>query len=377
MSTRPRLARLATDELARERVDVSDSPPDRAAEIAAIGDAIVRAHARRVWRKWAFAVTTAAAAAVLVLLATAVARRPLALDIAQAPRASSFARAHGAGALARDGRERRLHEGEEVLAGDRVVARGGDVSVTLSTGTEIEVEDGGDVELVEATALQLFSLRAGVLRAHVAKLLPGQRFLVRTPDAEIEVRGTVFTLRWAAESSCGSRTRLVVTEGMVAVRAHGAEDLVPAGRTWPACERAPAADAAESQRERAIPTAVSPPSSASPGSAELPARGAAAARTARTNNDIGSTALAAENAIFAEAVAARRQGDLRAAIAAYERLLSLHAASPLAEDASAERMRLLVGLDDARAREAAAAYLARYPNGFAHDEAREILAKRR
>jgi ferric-dicitrate binding protein FerR (iron transport regulator) len=360
MNTRPRLARLATDALARERVGASDGAPDRPAEIDAVGDAIVRAHTRRLRRRWILGVATAVAAAAVLVLATAVARRMPAREKAALLETTPFARAHGIGSLTRAGEERPLREGEPILAGDRVAAREGEASVTLATGTELEIEAGAEMDFVEQTSSQVYALRTGVLRARVAKLQAGQRFLVRTADAEIEVRGTAFSVRWAAESVCGTRTRLVVTEGTVAVRAHGAEDLVPAGHAWPACET----PAPEPQRERPAPTAVS-------------SRGAVVTVPAPNGNSSGSTALAAENALFGEAVAARRRGDSRAAVAAYEQLLRLHATSPLAEDASAERMRLLAGLGDSRALEAASSYLARFPNGFARDEAREILAKRR
>jgi hypothetical protein len=353
---------LATNALARERVPVSNHA-DRTVEVDVVGDAIVRSHARRARRKWIVGATTAAAAAAALFLVMTLARRAPMPDKGALLGVAPVARAHGIGSLTRAGLEWPFHEGEPVLAGDRLVAREGDTSVTLATGTELEIEAGAEVDFVEQTSSQVYVLRAGVLRAHVAKLTAGQRFLVRTPDAEIEVRGTAFSVRWAAESACGTRTRLVVTEGTVAVRAHGEADLVPAGHAWPTCDAQPA------------PPVVSAPAKPSPGVAEPP-RGAVAAGQARAPSDPGATALAAENALFAEAVAARRRGDPRAAISAYEQLLKLHATSPLAQDASAERMRLLASLGDARASEAASAYLARYPNGFARDEAREILAKR-
>src|SRR5262249_49437272 len=78
--------------------------------------------------------------------------------------------------------------------------------------------------------------------ASVTKLQPGHRFVVATPDAEVEVKGTRFELVVDGEASrCepGIRTRLTVQEGVVAVRHGGSEVRVAAGSLWPACPPAP------------------------------------------------------------------------------------------------------------------------------------------
>jgi len=69
-------------------------------------------------------------------------------------------------------------------------------------------------------------LRLLTLEAAVAKLKPGERFVVATPDAEVEVKGTRFELVVDGETSrCEPvlRTRLTVQEGVVAVRHEGRE----------------------------------------------------------------------------------------------------------------------------------------------------------
>jgi TolA-binding protein len=84
--------------------------------------------------------------------------------------------------------------------------------------------------------------------------------------------------------------------------------------------------------------------------------------------------LAAQNDQFAEAMSVKRRGDPVAAIAAFDRFLAMHPTSHLAENAAAERMKLLVPIDRAAARAAARQYVQKYPSGFACDDARAILA---
>jgi TolA-binding protein len=79
--------------------------------------------------------------------------------------------------------------------------------------------------------------------------------------------------------------------------------------------------------------------------------------------------------LYSEAVAARRAGRSSDALTAYERLLSRYPNGPLAESASAGRLRLLAKLDTARARSEARAYLSRYPRGMARAEAEALLGE--
>ncbi|HYP87641.1 MAG TPA: hypothetical protein VEQ59_05800, partial [Polyangiaceae bacterium] len=77
--------------------------------------------------------------------------------------------------------------------------------------------------------------------------------------------------------------------------------------------------------------------------------------------------------LFAEGVARARQGDASGALRAYQDLLNRFPASPLAENAMVERMRLQTSTPDG-AKEAKR-YLARYPRGFAVGEAQKLLAE--
>jgi outer membrane protein assembly factor BamD (BamD/ComL family) len=84
--------------------------------------------------------------------------------------------------------------------------------------------------------------------------------------------------------------------------------------------------------------------------------------------------LADENNLFAQALAAKRRGDLRGALAAFERFVARFPDAALAESAYVERMRLLRVLAMPRAVAAAREYTTIYPGGFARSEAEAIVA---
>lgn len=262
-----------------------------------------------------------------------------------------------------------LDTGSFVAAGDHIVsASDGRAGVSLPTGTHLLVESNSDLALTSMDAQQTFKLVAGSMRADVAKLRGNERFIVRTSDAEIEVRGTSFRVeRVPSDPSCagGNTTRVQVLEGVVAVRANGRETLVAASDTWPHCGGGNAPTAADP----AAATAVKPiaPSVLAPASATPP-------KTVATSTSTPSE-LAEQNDMFSTAVASKRAGDARGAVAGFERLLAKYPNCALAEQASVERMKLLATFDPPRATAAAKAYLTRYPKGYARPEAQAILAK--
>lgn len=140
----------------------------------------------------------------------------------------------------------------------------------------------------------------------------------------------------------------------------------------PECARTnvPAAPAAPLTSEPALPALDTP--STAPG---LPARAAAPeARATGTSvrRDEKST-LEAINRLFTEAKRARREGRNGDALVALDQLLGKYPHSVLAQEASVERFRVLSKLGrSAEARRAAAAYLSRYPSGFAASEAERL-----
>lgn len=242
----------------------------------------------------------------------------------------------------------------------------GGASLHLSTGTSMVLSDQTSFRVDSQGATQRFSLQRGALVAQVAKLTGAQRFIVDTPDAEVEVRGTRFRLQVIEHpESCGSgtRTRLEVTEGVVEVRGTGLGTAsVKAGEVWPAdCSR----------RVDEAPTsspAVPPPAPATVSKPDVRASARAPVSEAER-----ASALTAPNDLFAEAVVRARRGDTGGALRAYQQLVSRFPTSPLAENAMVERMRLLAATPEGATE--AKRYLARYPRGFAADEAKTLLGE--
>ena len=371
MTSRPELARLATDALARDPVAVRpQSEAERDAMIAALTRAMQSNGRRRIQRRLGAVAGLAVAASVAGVFATRASLRvtptsPAAADVTvQATRDSGGVRVWSRGV------ERALEDSARPLAtGDRVAADAqGSATLRLSTGTQLRLGGDGDLEVASRSAEQRFALHGGSLHADVARVTPGQRFLVTTTDAEVEVHGTSFRVSIVPSvATCGggTRTRVAVFEGIVAVRSGASEALLRAGDEWPrGC--APETVAATSPG--------GPPARAH---RETPPRAAAAAPTPIQPGhlDPGATSgLAQENALYAEAVSARRRGDEAAALATYQAFIARYPTSALAENCAAERMRVLATRDRAAAIGAAKAYLARYPGGFAREEAESLAA---
>jgi hypothetical protein len=247
--------------------------------------------------------------------------------------------------------ERTLARGSRLIVGPVAGA-----NLALSTGSRVAIEPGSDVTLAGEGRSAVFELGAGSLRADVAKLAAGDRFLVHTVDSEVEVRGTSFRVSVVLpDPACGdgTTTYVKVYEGTVVVRRNGHEESVGRGEEWPrGCAAALA--------PRPVALAEAKTETVRPGPRP-------ALRTDPSN-------LAAQNDQFAEAMSVKRRGDPAAALAAFDRFLAMHPASHLAENAAAERMKLLVTIDRAAARAAARQYLQKYPSGFARNDARDILA---
>jgi ferric-dicitrate binding protein FerR (iron transport regulator) len=283
-----------------------------------------------------------------------------------------------------------LARGMALSRGLRLVApRAGEVRIGAARGTNLTLEGGGEMAIGEDGAVQRYELRTGAVRAQVAKLVPGERFIVATADSEIEVHGTAFRVAVVpADPGCGGGTitRVSVSEGVVTVRRDGVEARVLPGQVWPercvAALRPQAAAAASGAQE---------PASASTGTPSGPHRGGAhagrAALGAGAIDDaldaeamlapdqpaFSRSELAAQNDLYAAAVRAKREGRGSEAIRIFERFGRQYPRSPLAESAAAQRMKLLGAIDLAAARRAAADYLRRYPSGFARAEAEGLI----
>lgn len=356
--------------------DVEAMPSGRDAAVARI-EAALRARAEGQRRRRLHG-RLAAAAAVLLLVGggAAVASR------VTRPRAAASEEArltfpHGGVTVTQGGRSEEMAPGARVgLGAELRTAASAEAQLDFETGSRVKLAGSSRVRLVEQSAHKRFALEAGSLTAKVAKLGPGERFVVTTPDSEIEVRGTLFRVSLVApEGSCGggTPTRLEVDEGVVVVRNGGAEHRVVAGGRWPACASASSSAAgATGDQASAIATVASPAALPAPNDTQGSA-GHASRLAGHAAPEPGSH-LAEQNDLFDGALRAKRAGDAAGALAKLDRLRATYPSSPLAENAEVERFRVLAAIDRRRAAEAAREYLRHRPSGFARAEAEALAA---
>src|SRR5262249_38671353 len=146
-----------------------------------------------------------------------------------------------------------------------------------------------------------------------------ERFIVRTRDAEVEVRGT----RFDVEAADGRIRRVEVQEGKVEVRFHDDRWLVAAGSSWTApAERAVEATIAQPAMEpQPLPTAASE---------RTPNTGVTASATAAPN----APPLDEASRAFAEGVTMIERGDYAAAAAKLDGFSAGHPGDARADDAA-------------------------------------------
>jgi ferric-dicitrate binding protein FerR (iron transport regulator) len=289
-------------------------------------------------------------------------------------------------------------DGQRFAPGQTVAAHDGRRAlVEFGRGTEVALDPSSELEYRQGDSTRRFGLLHGSVHLRVGKLRPGQRFVVETPDAEVEVRGTAFTVALSEPGSgCASpRTSVSVDEGVVEVRFHGQSYRITPGGHWPERCDAPAAPAALPATPPEAPPASEAlhatsqqrtSAKAARTSTKAPALAApseSAARTAEapsTHSDSSAplennSGLSEQNNLYAKAVAARRSGRLGEAIATYDQLLDKFPNGALAESARGDRLKILIRLNPSRAKLEAARYLARYPRGLASAEARALLGE--
>jgi FecR protein/Outer membrane lipoprotein len=359
--TAPRYARLASRLLVRATASLPAPAPAAEARAQAV-DALTAAIAARAKRRrairWAFvSVAAAAVIANAVWISHFSAKRNVsATTETPTPTHAVEILAHSVGGGASvvvDGSHAPLVEGRAIGEGSRVITPpDGRATLAFSTGTTVLVGEGTEVTVSGDGGHQVLHLSAGWIDLHVAKLRAEQQFFVDTSELQVEVRGTQFRVSIARpQPLCadGATTRIAVTEGVVLVHRNGLDTRLVAGENWPGhCEPESVATSAHAPRTTPSQGGVGPSS-----------------RISR---------LGEQNDLFAAAIAARRQGDVRGALAAFERLIKKYPTSPLAENASVESIRLLKTTDPGRAIDAALRYLATYPAGYARSEAEAILA---
>jgi hypothetical protein len=183
--------------------------------------------------------------------------------------------------------------------------------------------------------------------------------VVETPDAEVVVRGTEFTVAVGSEADT-TVTRVHVTEGAVWVLHHGERVLLSVDEEWASNgERKTVAAAPTPAVEVATPTRVSRSRSA-----RVVATKAAPARP----DVLPSSTLNQENSMYQSALDARNRGDDKKALELFAALIARYPDGHYGELAQVERMRALKRLGD---RASAAAEARRYLSERGHDFARE------
>ena len=366
----PSLAELAAKLLRDADVVSASSVVDereRARHLALLAATVREERARATRRRWTGAVLAIAAVLVAALGLRGMLRGEGAGTRAEASNTAPYGlRVEGTAVAIERIVERRPAESSGTIhAGDRVIAKAGAVAVFVATGTKLTLDEGASIAVVEEGRTQVFALGAGNVRADVAKLHEGERFLIRTGDTEVEVRGTSFRVEHPeAPSPClpALHTRVVVSEGVVVVRHAGREDRVKAGEAWP-----PSCAEASTPPENT----ATPPAAASTARVPVPSPSSAVASASSASS---ASKLAAANELAARAERASKNGDPRGAVVLFDRLLAEYPSSPIAESATVERMRALAKIDRGRAVAAARDYLTKYPRGWARAEAEAILA---
>ena len=354
-------------------------PSDRAGLVAAVDHALRQRSRRRVLVRRGFAV---GAAAVVVLAVGLIGARRVLIATAPSGRpgsASLTVLSADAGGVTKTGLS--LHPGMAITAGLRLTAPAiAEVQIGTANGTSLSLERSSDLTVSEAGETQRFSLNAGGLRAHVSRLVAGQRFIIDTVDAEVEVHGTTFRVAVvAADPGCGggTRTRVSVSEGVVTVRSANAESRVGASAEWPAgCVAAPTETHRQAKTNRHSEISKAEIAQATPARPMVSDDGTHVDEAPpRSTTAAAGSLLATQNDLFADGVRAKRENRPRDAAAAFTRLIDSFPHGPLLESATVQRMKALVAVDPAAARRAASDYLAHFPNGFARADAELLIVR--
>jgi hypothetical protein len=192
--------------------------------------------------------------------------------------------------------------------------------------------------------VEVVALDEGTLKLQVRHQVPGERFLVRLPDGELEVRGTTFEV--AARG--GATTSVQVAEGLVELRLDGDTPLrLAAGEKW--------ARPAQPSSSSAV---------------------AATSGSVRVTSAATTSSAASPDAEYAHALSLLRLGRNEDAAAAFDTFVVGHPHTPLAEDASFLEA---VALARAGRRDAAALaaqhHLAAFPASFHRKEASILIAR--
>ena len=239
---------------------------------------------------------------------------------------------------------------------------GGDEIRTATDGHALLQTQRSAIRVAPATQLSVVArgadeerirLSLGRVELKVQKVPQANRsVVVETPNAEVVVHGTMFSVTVGSEQD-GPVTRVRVTEGSVWVVHDGKRELISVGNEWSSLPR--------HARTVEAPTAAPAPSQSH----------ASPARTSASGRVTASGTLGEENRMFQSAVDARNHGDDARALELFGAMLARYPKGQLAEEARVERIRALRRLGNSTgAASEARRYLAEHPHGFAQEEAR-------
>lgn len=207
----------------------------------------------------------------------------------------------------------------------RDVAPGANIQVDWADVLETPSKDGADLRLSNVVAMAMspetkvdeiigrhghverITLSMGRLHLNVAKLKEGRRFHVKTPSAELKVRGTAFDVEVLGGVSPSTCVR--VQEGLIEVTTPVSSDMLGAGQAW-GCERRRQPGAIRRPVPELVPT------------------------VSRRALPIGR-ALGLQNRLFQKALRAHQIGDLAEAIKFYTAFLDRYPNAPLSAQARA------------------------------------------
>ena len=358
--------------LAEERVPLEDATvavERRERLLPALASAIREVPARRERgeriRRWTFVFAAAAAIALVggyaqqQLLSRGTEAKTLP---AAEPSIASLGSVSGTVVVTHGGSGRVLGDADRSMltAGDEIETAGDGAALVQTERRAIHVRAATHVSLLPlSVAEERIRLALGHIDLKVKKQPNSPRsVVVETPNAEVVVRGTEFTVKVGSENSTPV-TRVQVTEGSVWVLHAGARELVSVGEEWASNREKPAGDSLAPLAPTPSVAALEP----------APARRAVAAR-ARAQ----AGTLTEENGLYTAALEARNRGDDKRALELFNTLLTRYPSSQLTELAQVERMRAFKRLGDRGAAAAEARrYLAEHPSGSIRDEARGVV----
>lgn len=235
-------------------------------------------------------------------------------------------------------------------------------TIDLGSRTRVEVAPATTMQLKPTHETPRMQLSTGRVEVEVDPTKSGDRVYVDTPHATVVVVGTHFSVEVAGEQT-ERATTVSVARGVVLVY-QGEQQVarLRRGETW-SSHRVRAAE------ERQGPSARGRGDN---GAERSPPAGLAAKRVAATPAKMSS--LGEANTLFQQAIDARNGGDDEAAARLFSECASRFPGSPLAQEARVEELRALERLGStSSAAQAARRYLAEHPEGFARDEAKQLV----